>query len=395
MSDISLSKGIRANLLSLQKTSGERTLTQERLATGKKVNSALDNPVNYFTSQSLSVRATDLSSLLDGISNGIQTLQAASKGIDGITKLVQSAMAQLKTAITTASATPTNSTSTTSVSANLAKTVVGGAGSLSFTAGASIKVTHGTTTSTVTISTSDTLQDVIDHVNSALNSDGLLYVNPTTGSLTMRNNTTAALSMSVTDGGSGTKTVTGLFGATGAALTSVTAASGPDYSSYITAYNTILNQISGMAQDSSYNGKNLLNSDTIGLIFNEKSQNPTTLNIKGMDATFVGLGLTTLAANSATTTADLNGSITKLNDSLSLLRQQSSVFGANLAVVQARSDFTRNLVNTLQTGSDNLILADQNEEGANMLSLQTRQQLSTTALSLANQADQGVLKLFG
>ncbi len=394
MSDISLSKGIRANLLSLQNTSNLRTLTQERLATGKKVNDALDNPVNFFTSQSLSTRATDLQSLLDGISNGVQTLQAANKGITGITSLIQSAQAKLKEAIQTAASTPTTDTSTTNILANLSKTVIGGAG-LSFTAGASIKITHGTITSTVTISSTDTLQDVIDHVNGALNSDGLLFVNQTTGFLSLRNNTTAAMSMSISDGGAGTKSIGNMFGANSATLKSVPAATGPDYSSYISAYNTILNQISGMAQDSSYNGKNLLYSDSINIVFNEKSANPTGLNITGVDFSFQGLGLTTLPVSSSTTTSQLNAAVTALTDSLTTIRQQSSIFGSNLAVVQARSDFTKNMIDTLKTGSSNLVLADTNEEGANMLSLQTRQQLSTTALSLANQADQGVLKLFG
>ena len=77
------------------------------------------------------------------------------------------------------------------------------------------------------------------------------------------------------------------------------------------------------------------------------------------------------------------------------MRTQASAFGANLTTVQNRQDFTKNLINTLQTGADNLVLADTNEEGANMLALQTRQQLSTTALSLSAQADQAVLRLFG
>ena len=80
---------------------------------------------------------------------------------------------------------------------------------------------------------------------------------------------------------------------------------------------------------------------------------------------------------------------------MTTLRNQASKFGSNLTTVQTRQDFTKNLINTLQTGADSLVLADSNEEGANMLALQTRQSLSTTALSLANQASQAVLRLFG
>ena len=84
-----------------------------------------------------------------------------------------------------------------------------------------------------------------------------------------------------------------------------------------------------------------------------------------------------------------------LGDALANLRAQGSSFGSNLSIVQNRQDFTKAMINTLETGADNLVLADSNEEGANMLALQTRQQLSTTALSLSAQADQAVLRLFG
>jgi flagellin-like hook-associated protein FlgL len=84
-----------------------------------------------------------------------------------------------------------------------------------------------------------------------------------------------------------------------------------------------------------------------------------------------------------------------LNAATGVLRQQASTFGANLGVVQIRQDFTASLINTLETGASELTVADTNEEGAKMLALQTRQQLGTTALSLANQAEQGVLRLFG
>src|SRR5882757_247157 len=91
MGDIILSSGVRQNLLSLQDTAALMAKTQNRLATGKKVNSALDNPINFFTSQGLSNRASDLNSLLDAIGQGQQTLQAANTGLTSLTTLVQSA----------------------------------------------------------------------------------------------------------------------------------------------------------------------------------------------------------------------------------------------------------------------------------------------------------------
>ena len=85
---------------------------------------------------------------------------------------------------------------------------------------------------------------------------------------------------------------------------------------------------------------------------------------------------------------------TALSGALSTLRTQASQYGTSLTSVQNRQDFTKAMINTLQTGADNLVLADSNEEAANMLALQTRQQLASTALSLASQADQGVLRFF-
>ena len=101
MSDIVLSAGVRSNLLNLQQTSDLITSTQTKLATGKRVNSALDNPTNFFTSQGLSNRAADLGALLDAMSTGINTIQAANNGITAITKLVQSAQSLASQALQT------------------------------------------------------------------------------------------------------------------------------------------------------------------------------------------------------------------------------------------------------------------------------------------------------
>src|SRR5204863_9156384 len=98
MDDIVLSAGVRQNLLSLQSTANLMSLTQNRLATGKKVNSALDNPGNFFTSQSLNNRASDLNALLDSIGQAQKTLEAADQGISSLTKLVESAKSVAKQA---------------------------------------------------------------------------------------------------------------------------------------------------------------------------------------------------------------------------------------------------------------------------------------------------------
>ena len=101
MSGIVLSSSVRQNLLSLQSTADLLATTQNRLATGKKVNSALDNPTNFFTASSLDARAGDINNLLDGIGNGVQVLQAANTGITSLQKLVDSAKSVANQALQT------------------------------------------------------------------------------------------------------------------------------------------------------------------------------------------------------------------------------------------------------------------------------------------------------
>ena len=109
--------------------------------------------------------------------------------------------------------------------------------------------------------------------------------------------------------------------------------------------------------------------------------------------TSAGLGINN-ATNNWADSADITAASTDLTAALTTLRSQAQAFGSSLSTVQIRQDFTKAMINTLQTGADALTLADSNEEGANLLALQTRQQLSTTALSLASQASQAVLRLF-
>ena len=98
MSDVNLSKAVRSNLLSLQSTAANMAKTQERLATGLKVNSALDNPTNFFTAASLNSRAGDMGNLLDSMSNGIKTIEAADNGLTSITKTVETMQSTLRQA---------------------------------------------------------------------------------------------------------------------------------------------------------------------------------------------------------------------------------------------------------------------------------------------------------
>jgi flagellin len=267
---VSLSAGVRQNLLALQDTANQLAITQNRLATGKKVNSALDNPNSFFTAQSLTNRANSLSGLLDGITNGINTIQAANNGISAITKLVESGQALV---------TQAQQTTDTTIRASLA-----------------------------------------------------------------------------------------------------------------TQFGAIRTQIDQLSGDAGYNGTNLLGGNNLTLTLNETGT--STATVTGVTDTSAGLSVA--AAQSAWAgNTDIAAAATNLTAALTTLQSQSASLSSSLSTVQIRADFTKATINTLQTGSDALTVADSNEEGANLLALQTRQSLSTTALSLSAQSDRNVLKLFG
>jgi flagellin-like hook-associated protein FlgL len=350
--------------------------TQNRLATGKKVNSALDNPISYFTSQSLNNRASDLNSLLDSISNATQTLDAANNGLTSLTKLVQSAQAIAQQALQSAS---TTAKVTGSVTGQTASTDISG-----ITATKTITVSDGTTTATYTAAASDTVQDFLDAVNNAsglkvnasLDASGAIKLEATDGS-------------TITVGGTGSAADLAVIGLTAGATTGSLNAG---RTSLANQFDDIRSQISQLSADSGYNGVNLLNGDSLQVVFNETGT--STQSITGVKFDAAGLGIAA-SSNSFQTDSDVNAALSDLTSALGTLRSQSVAFGSSLSVVQTRQDFTKSMVNTLQTGADNLVLADTNLEGANMLALQTRQSLSTTALSLAAQASQSVLRLFG
>jgi flagellin-like hook-associated protein FlgL len=126
--------------------------------------------------------------------------------------------------------------------------------------------------------------------------------------------------------------------------------------------------------------------------FNEDGTSSATIN--GFTDTTAGdLGIAAAAGSWATNT-NINAALTDISDATDTLRSQGAKLGSNLVVVQTRQDFTKNIINVLQVGADNLTLADSNEEAANLTALQTRQQISTVALSLSNQQEQQVLRLF-
>jgi flagellin-like hook-associated protein FlgL len=411
LSNITLTAAVRQNLLSLQGTADLLAQTQTRLATGKKVNSALDNPTNFFTAAGLDARASDISNLLDSIGNGVQVLQAANTGITSLSKLVDTAKSIANQVLQQ----PTGYTSLANV--NIAATA--GAGALA-TPGTATDLTNGGTnslqgktlifkTSAVTTTTL-TLSNVagagnvnsVTSLNSALSAAGVQLVASlnANSSLTFTSANNAA-SQTITATGAfaappaGSSTSVDVSGtATFGAVTAAVAdpVSQATRASLVSQYNQILTQITTTAQDASFNGVNLLNGDSLKLVFDETGKSTST--IPGVTFNPNGLGLAVLTAGTDfIDTAATNTVLSALNTASITLRSQASAFGANLSIVQIRQDFNKNIINVLQTGSSNLTLADSNEEAANSQALSTRQSIATSALSLANQAQQNVLQL--
>ncbi|WP_321447085.1 flagellin [uncultured Cohaesibacter sp.] len=459
MSDITLSAGVRANLLSLQNTADMMQTTQGRLSTGKKVNSALDNPTNFFTSANLNSRANELNNLMDSIGNATKVLEAADNGISAITDLVESAQSTVNQALAAnASNSGTNIQGTSGINTSgasestakeRAEGIALNSANIGFAAGTNFTVEsksesgvtktfdlieHFSNTGEsltdgdldTTGSQAYTVKDLVDDINASgvatakITEDGRLDISANGNSeltLTISHDDGAAASAGAqdtsvwaglgfgtfadidpgsdgaTDPGDTDATFTGAASGTDDVLTIKNYAGTQDASNteLVAQFNDIMDQIDELARDSSFNGINLINGtgSDLTVAFNEKrDETKSELTIESADLSSSGLGL---ADATSLNTEDSNNQLDALSEALSTLRTQASSFGSQLNTVTIREEFTKDMINTLQTGADDLVLADTNEEGANMLALQTRQSLSTTALSLASQADQAVL----
>src|SRR5712671_3395148 len=481
---ITLTSAVRANLLALQNTTANQATTQQRLATGKKVNSALDNPTNFFTAAALSSRAGELTNLLDSMTNGVNIIKAADNGLTSITTSIQSMQATVtqarqdaswqsgsytidtatigsttvktigfsggavgSTVVTvglndqetlsgaassgfgaTTTGTGTSGTAGTltiqaadinggvaiSVSVNTADVVSTVAANINTAVGSSTfatvvagqlklqdtlgpqKITVGgtavaavgftTTTSSAVATAVESVDTIVSAINQNLSLAGKVKASNNAGQLQITNLSISALTVTgvgasgQVDGSTGTASVTGNI----------------VRSNLVTQFNQLKDQLDKTAQDASFNGINLLSGDALKLFFNELSTSSLTIqstNTLGVNSATLGIG--SAASTEFQSNTQLDTRLQSLHTALTSVASQASAFGSNLSIVQNRQDFTNNMVNTLQVGSDGLTLADTNLEGANMMALQTRQQLSITALSLASQANQAVLKLFG
>ncbi len=412
MSGIVLSAAVRQNLLSLQDTAALLSTTQNRLASGKKVNTALDNPTNFFTAQGLDNRASDINNLLDAIGNGVQVLQAANTGLTSLQKLVDTAKSIASQVLQTTTGYTQKASATT-----LAPT---GAGALG-TIGTAADLTNAGTNSlngktfvftpatgaatTITISSTVAAGNVnsLAAFNSALASAGigvsatlasdgsitLTSVNDN-ASQTLTTGTTAAANNIAISGTDTATLVTPPGGVAGQPLADPN--SQTTRASLVTQYNNIIAQITTTSQDSSFNGINLLYGDDLKLTFNETGK--STLSIPGVTYDAAGLGLAPLTAGTDfLDNSSANAVIAKVSAASDQLRSEASSLGSNLSIVQIRQDFAKNLINVLQTGSANLTLADSNEEAANSQALSTRQSIAVSALALSNQSQASVLQL--
>lgn len=407
MADISLTASMRTNLLSLQNTQSLMDTTQERLSTGLKVNSAIDNASSYYTAQSLNNRASDLSALLDSMGQGIQTIQAANEGIEAITEFVEQAKAIANSARDAASKTDVKTLNVKfSDVKTLATSKTDAATSLNFTVtrtdGTNLDQKLANAIQTVNHAMDSTelgdksLEDYVNAVKAAIKAGGEEFakivdikVDDKTGKITFTAKAGYNIKATGTGdlAGQGDKDDAGVVTNTSASTVNVNT----DREKYALQFNEILEQIDNLAQDSGYKGINLLQMNTLTVIFNEDRSSQ--IEVKGTDASSVGLMLDE-AVNNWQTNEDIEASIAQTEEAISSLRIMASDYGNYYSIVQNRQSFTKSLVNVLTEGADNLTLADMNEESANMLALQTRQQLAINSLSLASQAAQGVLQLF-
>ncbi len=293
MADITLTAASRASLLNLTETQSLLNRTQERLTTGKKVNSAIDDAISFFAAKGLSDRAADFSVRKDEIDQGISSLKAAVAG----TEAADSILKQMKGIIN---------------SARTADDTTGAALTAQF-------------------------QDLAVQLNSVLGDasyQGLNLVDSTNSSLTVNFNQGTSAQLNVQ--GQNLKYSIIVATADGAS-----AASAVDISFVVT--------IAG--------------------------------------------GFSVLATSASVATALLNAGSTRIDAAIQSVRSTAAQLGGNVTLLQTRLDFTNSYVNTLQEGSDKLTLADLNEEGANLVALQTRQQIGIQTLSLAGQQAQSILTL--
>jgi flagellin-like hook-associated protein FlgL len=384
--NIAVSGNTRANLFALRMVSDQIDSVQTRLATGKRVNSAYDDPAAFFTSSGLSARAASLNQLVDNVSTVKKTIDAASNGVQAITSLLNQAQtiatAALQSANTLVKVTGNNASALT------ASTVIASAGgsSTKFKAGDTVTVNDGTTTATYTAANNDTVQTLLNAINGTANLKVTASLN-SSGQIAFA--ATGAVSITIGGVQSGSGTLNGISGLTAGTTAFVANAT---RTSYGVQYDALRTQIDAAISDASYNGVNLLINGSKTIALNETGSSSIALIGANLSTTSLGVVAST---NSFQADTDITNVITNITNALTTLQTQTATLGNNQAIIDARVQFNKSMADTLQSGADDLVKSDSGADGALLLALQTRQQLAATALSMTGSSDKMALRLFG
>lgn len=268
-----------------------------------------------------------------------------------------------------------------------ASTVVqGNVGTIATSDAFTVKVDNGTA-HTITIGAATTMQDLVNEIN---NADSAITARWNDTDKKIEIEVEAGHSLTLTDS-TGTP-ITQLFGASVEGTEQKFGSAGTDLEELENNYKEVLGQIDSLVKDTGYKGVNLLNGDDLTVYFNEDGSSSLTVSGTTLDSS--GLGFTDSSSVDFTQAGSIDNAIAEADAALSKLRSSSASFGTDMSIMQTREDFLTNTVNVLQEGAGKLVNADMNEEAANLLALQTRQQLAISSLTLAAQADQSVLRLF-
>jgi len=372
-----LSSGARQSIGSLKRFDALFRATSERLATGLKVNRASDNPISFFTAKSLNDRAGDLNRLVDSVGTKLGAVQAAEVGIKALARLVQVAEAVVESAALVPAPRPT-ATGSVDVSGEASVTDlagVSGGDQFSVQVGASAAVT-------VTVSNGDTPDQLLAKINAVENVQASFT---TTGELQIE--TTNGQDLTLTEVTNTPLAGLGLTAGTFDASSSTSAGR----AALATEFDGVLTQINQLAADASFAGVNLLAGDSPVLQFNVSGS--SSLRLTGANADAAGLGISP-SANGFQSDANIAAARSELKNGLGALRGVSARLATELSVAKTRTDFTKGLRNVLRSGADRLTLSDPNEEGANLLALQTRTTLAAESFSITQRAESNILRLF-
>lgn len=366
----------------------QMTAAQTRLTTGKRVNSATDDPAAFFTASSLHSRAASLVALTGNIANANNTISAATKAITSLQGLLTTAQSVAAQALASAaSAATVTGTNTSALAASSTIATTGGNGSR-FKAGDTVTVSDGTTTATYTAANNDTVQTFLTAINTTANLKVTASLN-SNGQIQLVGTSTNNITVGGVINGAGGGTLSSIVGLT-AGTTNFTA--NVVRSSAATQFDSLRAQFDQIVQDANYNGSNLLTGTSMTVKFNETGTSSYTLTGAVSTATALGLAAST---NNFQSDSDINTAITNIKSAIATLQATATSVSTMSKITEARSQFNSDLIDTLEAGANGLTASDTNADSALLLALQTRQQLATTSLSLSHSADAPALRLLG